>query len=52
MTKLPSPAFIVSIVALVIALGSAGYSANGGNFILGGTNTASRQSSLTVTGPG
>jgi hypothetical protein len=41
MRRYPSPSLIVSIIALVIALGGAGYSATGGNFILGQTNTAS-----------
>jgi hypothetical protein len=36
----------VSLVALVIALGGAGYSATGGNFILGRANSASTQTRL------
>ena len=40
MIRLPSPSMFVSITALVIALGGAGYSATGGNFILGQVNSA------------
>jgi hypothetical protein len=49
----PSPSIVVSITALVVALGSAGYSATGGNFILGQTNSASTQTKLVapIAGP-
>jgi len=47
MRRYPSPSLVVSIVALVIALGGAGYSATGGNFILGvNSNTAATQTGL------
>ena len=39
--RYPSPSLVVSVIALVIALGGAGYSATGGNFILGNSNSAS-----------
>jgi hypothetical protein len=42
----PTPSMTVSLLALVIALGSAGYAANGGAFILGGNNSASQRSLL------
>jgi hypothetical protein len=45
----PSPSFVVSITALVVALGSAGYSATGGNFILGQANSASTQTALSAS---
>ena len=41
MRRYPSPSLVVSITALVVALGGAGYSATGGNFILGNSNSAS-----------
>jgi hypothetical protein len=44
--RYPSPSLIVSIIALVIALGGAGYSATGGNFILGVNNAASTRTLL------
>jgi hypothetical protein len=40
MLRLPSPSLAISITALVISLGGAGYTATGGNFILGATNSA------------
>jgi hypothetical protein len=46
MFRFPSPSLVVSMVALVVALGGAGYSATGGNFILGNSNTASTQTRL------
>jgi hypothetical protein len=46
MFRFPSPSLVVSMVAQVVALGSAGYSANGGNFILGQANSASTQTKL------
>jgi hypothetical protein len=41
MARFPSPSLAVSMLALVVALGGAGYSATGGSFILGNTNVAS-----------
>jgi hypothetical protein len=38
----------VSLLALVIALGGAGYAANGGSFILGARNSATARTSLTA----
>ncbi len=46
MIKRPSPSIIIPFLALVLALGGAGYSATGGNFILGQTNTAATQTKL------
>src|SRR5678816_2849207 len=46
MFKRPSPAIVISLMALFIALGGAGYSATGGNFILGRSNSASSQTAL------
>ena len=46
MFRRPSPAIVISLLALFIALGGAGYSATGGNFILGRSNSASSQSAL------
>ncbi len=46
MFRLPSPSFVVSLLALLIALGGAGYSATGGNFILGKFNSATTQTKL------
>jgi hypothetical protein len=43
---LPSPSLAISMTALVVALGGAGYSATGGNFILGKPNTASTTTGL------
>ena len=39
--RYPSPSLVISITALVVSLGGAGYSATGGNFILGNSNSAS-----------
>src|SRR6185503_17846386 len=41
-----SPSLVVSITAMIISLGGAGYSATGGTFILGQSNTASTQTRL------
>jgi hypothetical protein len=49
-----SPSLVVSCVALFVALGSAGYAATGGNFILGQANDADATSALSsnvATGP-
>jgi hypothetical protein len=43
-----SPSLFVSIIALVVALGGAGYSATGSNFILGRSNAATTASRLTA----
>jgi hypothetical protein len=48
----PSPAMVVASLALFIALGSAGYAANGGSFILGQSNSATSATSLTSNNPG
>ena len=48
MIRLPSPAMCVALIALVVGLGGAGYSATGGNFILGQPNTATSLTSLTA----
>jgi hypothetical protein len=50
MRRYPSPSLVVSIAALIISLGGAGYSATGSNFILGQTNTASTQTVLSAPG--
>jgi hypothetical protein len=44
--RYPSPSLAISITALVISLGGAGYSATGGNFILGQANSALTQTRL------
>src|ERR1044071_2658993 len=49
MLRFPSPSLVVSMVALVVALGGAGYSATGGNFILGQANSASTQTKLVAS---
>jgi hypothetical protein len=46
MFRFPSPLLVTSMLALIIALGGAGYSATGDNFILGLTNSASKQTRL------
>src|SRR5215210_2584243 len=45
-----SPSMAVSLLALFIALGGAGYAATGGNFILGTPNTATSATELTASG--
>lgn len=47
-----SPSLVISLVALFIALSGAGFAATGGNFILGGANTADRGSSLSAPAAG
>jgi hypothetical protein len=37
----PSPAMIVALLSLFVALGGVGVAATGGNFILGQSNSAS-----------
>lgn len=44
----PTPALVISIIALFVALGGVGWTATGGNFILGNANTASSTSSLSA----
>ena len=47
----PSAPLVISVIALFVSLGGAGYAATGGNFILGQSNTASNTSSLTAPVP-
>lgn len=47
MLRMPSPSFAVSLFALIVALGGAGYSATGGTFILGSANSADASTRLT-----
>jgi hypothetical protein len=49
MIRLPSPAMCVAITSMLIALGGAGYSATGGNFLLGQSNTATTTTRLTAS---
>ena len=53
MIRLPSPAMCVALLALTVALGSAGYSATGGSFLLGLSNSATTTTTLAapVAGP-
>lgn len=44
----PSAPLVISLIALFVSLGGAGYAASGGNFILGQSNTASNTTSLTA----
>jgi hypothetical protein len=46
MLRFPSPSLVISMLALMVALGGAGYSATGGTFILGQTNSATSQTRL------
>ena len=46
MLKHQSPSLAISLLALFVALGGVGYSATGGNFLLGKTNTATTQTRL------
>src|SRR4051812_1419311 len=41
MFRYPSPSLVISLFALLVALGGAGIAATGGNFILGQSNSAS-----------
>ena len=43
-----SPALVISIIALFVALGGAGMAATGGNFILGKANSATSTTSLSA----
>jgi hypothetical protein len=50
----PSPAMVVALAALFVALGGVGVAATGGNFILGHSNTAGNTTTLSsgvTTGP-
>jgi hypothetical protein len=52
--RAPSPSLVISCLALFIALGSVGYAATGGNFILGQGNSAANTTGLSssvATGP-
>jgi len=53
MLKRPSPSLGISMLALLISLGGAAFSANGGSFILGQANSATAKTSLVapVAGP-
>ena len=44
----PSPALVISLIALFVALGGTTYAATGGNVILGKANTATSQTGLTA----
>ena len=44
----PSPALVISVIALFVALGGAGMAATGGNFILGKANSATSTTSLSA----
>jgi len=48
----PSPAMVVSLIALFVALSGTTYAATGGNFILGQTNTATSPTNLTANSTG
>jgi hypothetical protein len=50
--RLPSPAMIVALLALFVALSGTAIAATGGNFILGQANTATTQSTLTANQAG
>jgi hypothetical protein len=47
--KRPSPALVLSALALFVSLSGLGIAATGGNFILGQSNTADKQTLLTGT---
>jgi hypothetical protein len=44
----PSPAMLVALLSLFVAMGGVGVAATGGNFILGQSNSASSKSTLTA----
>jgi hypothetical protein len=53
-THKPSPAMVIALLALFVALGGAGMAATGGNFILGQSNSANQTTALSsgvTTGP-
>jgi len=45
--KRPSPALVISLLALFVSLSGIGVAATGGNFILGQLNTSDDQTQLT-----
>jgi hypothetical protein len=45
----PSPATVIALVALFVALGGVGVAATGGNFILGQSNSADKTTALNVS---
>ena len=45
----PSPAMLVALLALFVALGGIGLAATGGNFILGQSNSADKSTALNVS---
>jgi hypothetical protein len=50
----PTPAPVIALIALFVALGGVGVAANGGNFILGQSNNAGNTTALSsgvTTGP-
>jgi hypothetical protein len=49
--KRPSPALVLSILALFVSLSGLGVAATGGNFILGASNTADARTRLVSTVP-
>jgi len=50
--RLPSPAMVVALVALCVALSGTAIAATGGSFVLGQPNTATSQSALTANEAG
>src|SRR5207245_524567 len=48
----PSPALVISLLALFVALGGLGVAATGDNFILGQSNSAGQPTSLSSGGAG
>jgi hypothetical protein len=48
----PSPALVISLLALFVALSGVGYAATGGNFILGQDNSATSQTRLVSNNAG
>jgi len=49
MSNRPSPAFVLATIALFVSLTGFGVAATGGNFILGQSNTADKQTALAGT---
>jgi hypothetical protein len=47
--KRPSPALVISLLALFVSLGGLGVAATGGNFILGQSNSADSETALNAT---
>ena len=52
LARRPSPAMVVALTALFVALGGTTYAATGGTFILGQANTATSQTGLTSSNAG